>query len=260
MYDITINVVAYRNYDDIVLAIDSLAKYTAMSISKKLYVIDNSLLSDEDPVKECFKKNLSKYDFVEYIDTKANLGFGRGHNYNISELNSRYHLIMNPDIIFTEDTISELIKFMSNGKIGMCIPKIVDQSGKLQKVYRREITLLDLIVRMFGKSIFKKRFNYHTLQSNNYYKPFVVPFAQGSFLFVRTDLYKKIGGFDDRFFMYMEDADLCKRINEISRVVYCPNTSVIHKWEKGSHKSIKLFRIHISSMILYFKKWGLKLF
>jgi GT2 family glycosyltransferase len=85
-----------------------------------------------------------------------------------------------------------------------------------------------------------------------------VPFAQGSFLVIQTDLYKQLKGFDDRFFMYMEDADLCKRVNEVSVVRYFPDTAVVHKWEKGSHKSMKLFKIHLQSMYRYFKKWGFR--
>lgn len=59
--------------------------------------------------------------------------------------------------------------------------------------------------------------------------------------------------------MYVEDADLCKRINQVSKLMYFPGTSVIHKWEKGSHKNIKLFSYHLQSLIYYFKKWGIKL-
>jgi len=259
MYDVTINIVAYKNYDDIIVAIDSLDKYTSSSIKKKLYVIDNSELNDSDPSKIDFMNKINDYGFVEYIDTKKNLGFGKGHNYNIDKLDSRYHIIMNPDIILTEDSLSVLIDFMSDKRIGMCVPKLVDTEGNMQLVYRRELTVFDLFVRMFCKNMFEKRYKYHTMQNRDYSKPFIVPFAQGSFLFVRTQLYKQIGGFDDRFFMYMEDADLCKRINNESKLVYCPYTSVIHKWEKGSHKNIKLLKIHIQSMISYFNKWGWKL-
>ena len=76
---------------------------------------------------------------------------------------------------------------------------------------------------------------------------------------IRTELFQKLGGFDERFFLYMEDADLCKRVNRVSRLCYCPDTKVIHKWEKGSHKSKKLFKLHVQSMISYFKKWGIKI-
>ena len=56
----------------------------------------------------------------------------------------------------------------------------------------------------------------------------------------------------------MEDADLCKRVNQLSKLMYCPYATVIHRWEKGSHKNMKLFKIHLKSMFLYFKKWRIK--
>ena len=69
---------------------------------------------------------------------------------------------------------------------------------------------------------------------------------------------KDLQGFDDNFFMYVEDADLCRRVNLVSKLVYFPGASVIHKWEKGSHSNKKLFKYHIESMKYYFKKWGIK--
>lgn len=98
----------------------------------------------------------------------------------------------------------------------------------------------------------------HTLQDQDYTQPFQVPFGQGSFLVIRTELFKKLNGFDDRFFMYLEDADLCKRVNEISKLMYYPGASVVHRWEKGSHKNKKLLMYHIQSMRKYFEKWGYK--
>ena len=97
------------------------------------------------------------------------------------------------------------------------------------------------------------------MQDMDYGKPFQVPFAQGSFLVVQTGLFQQIGGFDERYFMYMEDADLCRRVNMASSLLYCPDTEVIHKWERGSHKDKKLRRMHVESMIRYFSKWGWKL-
>ena len=137
----------------------------------------------------------------------------------------------------------------------MVIPRIVDEEGNIQKVYRREISIQDMFIRMFCSKLFPRKMDEITLQGKDYSKPFQVPFGQGSFLVIRTELFKELDGFDDRFFMYMEDADLCKRVNQKSKLMYFPDTEVIHRWEKGSHKSIRLFKIHIKSMIKYFKKW-----
>lgn len=68
--------------------------------------------------------------------------------------------------------------------------------------------------------------------------------------------FKKVGGFDERFFMYSEDVDLCRRIGEVSKTMFYPMASVYHGYEKGSYKSWKLLKYHICSAIQYFNKWG----
>ena len=256
MKDLTLTIVAYHNFDDIKNAIDSFEKFTSKKINKQIYIVDNSSLEDNDKTIKDFNKYISKYKDIKYINTHDNLGFGKGHNYVLNEINSKYHAIVNPDILIEEDVFSKIIKFMDDNKdIGMVIPKLVDQDGKRQDVYRLEPTVFDMFIRMFCKGMFKKRKAKHTMQDKDYTKPFQVPFGQGSFLVIRTDLFKKLNGFDDRYFMYMEDADLCKRVNKESKLMYFPNATVIHKWDKGSHKNKKLFKIHVQSMIKYFKKW-----
>ena len=149
---------------------------------------------------------------------------------------------------------------MDNNKdVGMAIPLLVDEDEKRQDVYRLELTVFDMFNRMFLNSAFQKRANKHIMKNMDYSTPFQVPFGQGSFLVIRTSLFKELSGFDERFFMYVEDADLCKRLNQISKLLYYPYAKVIHKWEKGSHKNKVLFKYHIQSMIYYFKKWGWKL-
>ena len=258
MTDISMTIVAYHNYEDIKAAVASIEQYTDASICKKIYIVDNSAFGDDAQEKKDFCGYLSQWEDVVYLDTGANLGFGKGHNYVLDRLDSKYHGIVNPDILLTEDSLGKLIAYMEESNVGIAVPKLVDEGGEMIKAYRRELTVWDMFIRMFVPVLFKKRKAYHTMDDMDYTKAFDVPFAQGSFLVIQTNLYKELGGFDDRFFMYMEDADLCKRVNEVSVVRYFPDTAVVHKWEKGSHKSMKLFKIHMQSMYRYFKKWGFK--
>lgn len=256
---LSVTIVAYNDYNDIKNAITSMNQYT--SIDKNVYIVDNGVEVAVKNDVEDFKSFLSRFDDVEYINPGKNLGFGKGNNYVLTRLTSEYHAIVNPDICFVEDVFEPIIAYLDNNlDIGMCIPNIIDQDGNRQLVYRKEPTVFDMFIRMFCNGLFPKRFKEHTLQYEDYTKPFQVPFGQGSFLVIRTSLFKKLGGFDDGFFMYLEDADLCKRVNQESKLMYYPNATVIHKWKQGSHKSKTLFKYHINSMRYYFKKWGLKLF
>jgi GT2 family glycosyltransferase len=75
-------------------------------------------------------------------------------------------------------------------------------------------------------------------------------------LFKTTDL-QTLKGFDERFFLYMEDADICRRIYKSGKkILFYPKVEIIHQHQQGSSKSIKLFIIHASSAIKYFLKWG----
>lgn len=252
MTDISIAIVAYNDEEDVCRAVASIEAYTAEHITKKIYIIDNS--SEENGLFALEQK----YPDVSYLKTGQNLGFGGGHNKVLPLLDSRFHAIVNPDILLCMDALDVLMHFMEDEKIGMSVPRIVDEQGKLLSVYRRELTVWDMFLRMFLKGAFQKRQAYHTMQDMDYDRPFEVPFAQGSFLVVRTELFRQLGGFDERFFLYMEDADLCRRVNQVSKLWYCPDATVIHKWERGSHKNKKLFMIHVKSMIAYFCKWGWK--
>lgn len=249
MQDLSIAIVAYNDADDVRKAVESIERCTPSFISKTIYVIDNS------EEKSNLEKLEEEYGDLKYIFCGSNEGFGKGHNKVLGLLDSKYHAIVNPDIILEQDVFSTLFRFIEENDCGMAVPRINDAEGNLLPVYRREVTAFDMFIRMFVKVGFNKRKAYHTMQDMDYSKPFDVPFAQGSFLVIKTDLFKKINGFDERFFLYMEDADLCKRVNQVSRLMYCPDTYVIHKWEKGSHKNFKLFFCHVSSMIKYFKKW-----
>lgn len=253
MTDLSITIVAYNNEEDVTKAVCSIMEHTALSMSKNIYLVDNSTHPNTLNALE------NRFPQVTYIKTERNLGFGRGHNQVLPLLDSKYHAIVNPDIILTEDSFSVLVDFLNKNDYGMVIPKLLDTDGNLQAVYRRELTVFDMFIRFFLKKGFKKRKAHHTMQDMDYTKPFPVPFAQGSFLVVRTSLFKELGGFDDRFFMYVEDADLCKRVNACSSLYYCPDTTVVHKWEKGSHKDKFLRKEHIRSMFRYFNKWGWKL-
>lgn len=257
---LSVSIVAYNNYSDVCKAIESIQHHTSSEIEMNVFVIDNSCRAENDEERIHFETAISENGNITYVNTNKNLGFGRGHNYVLEQLHSEYHAIVNPDIEIHEDVFSSIISYMNSApEVGMCIPRMVDQTGKQQMVCRRELTIADMFIRMFCSSFFPKRMSWHTMQDMNYENTFEVPFAQGSFLVCRTGLLQELKGFDDRFFMYLEDADLCKRVNLCSKVMYYPGCTVVHKWEKGSHKNMKLFSFHIQSMVKYFKKWGLKI-
>lgn len=256
---ITASIVAYNNYENICNALASMEEQTTPNLSKKIYIVDNGAgISDPKDVED-FKAFIEKYADVEYLDAGENLGFGKGHNKTIPLMRGAYHAIVNPDILFCEDAFMKIVEWMDHHpEAGMVVPYVTDEKGNKQEIYRRELTVFDMFNRMFLHELFRRRARKHTMQDMDFTKSFQVPFAQGSFLVARSKLLIQLGGFDEHFFMYVEDADLCKRVNQVSKLMYYPGARVIHKWQAGSHKNGTLFKYHVKSAIYYFQKWGLK--
>lgn len=179
---ISVCIVAYNNYDDIKVAVSSMEKHTSSRLSKKIYIVDNGTDISSSSNVENFKKWLEDFNDIEYMDSGENLGFGKGHNKVLPLINSEYHIIVNPDIIFCEDALSKIIEWMDAQKdVGMVIPYITNEKGEKQEVYRRELTVFDVFNRFFLKGLFRKKFEKHIMRDMDFSKPFEVPFGQGSF-------------------------------------------------------------------------------
>lgn len=253
--DLTFSIVAYKNYAQIINAVNTINKFTN-NFSKEIIVVDNTEKEERKNYLKDIQK-LASLANVILIVNNTNLGFGKANNIALKKAQGIFFVICNPDILLIENSFDKILPYMrKNTSIGAVIPKLIDKNHKIEPVYRRELTPYDVFIRYFHPfNTFSKRRAYHTMQDMDFTRPFQVPFGQGSFLVVRTSLMKQLNGFDERYFMYVEDADLCKRINQVSLVEYFPYTSVVHLWEKGSHKNFKLMKWHITALYKYFKKW-----
>lgn len=198
---------------------------------------------------------------VTHLHIGENIGFGAGHNRAFAEISrdSDFHVVINPDVSFDNDVINRLMSILvSDSSIGVIMPKIVYPDGSLQHLCKLIPTPLDLIARRFVplKYIQDKINNRYELHNLPQTETIDVPILSGCFLIIRSDMLRRYGGFDERYFMYMEDVDLTRRIGSYARVVYEPTVSVVHGYAKGSYRNRKLFLYHLKSAILYFNKWG----
>ena len=220
----------------------------------KLYIVDNS---SDDRLRELEGTS----DRIRYIHS-INRGYGAGHNIAIQEaieLGSTYHVVVNPDIYFEKGVLKKLETYMdASSSVGLVMPRILYPDGELQYLCKLLPSPSDLLSRRFlpwKKYAEKKNRNYE-LRFTDYNQEMEVPSLSGCFMFIRTSVLKQVRGFDERYFMYAEDLDLCRRIGEVSRTMYYPFVSVFHKYEKGSYKNRKLLKYHICSVVKYFNKWG----
>lgn len=250
---IACSIVAFRNDpEELKKAINSFIDYKR---DTKLYLIDNSPTND---LEKYFK-----HPKIEYFFVNANIGYGAGHNIAIRksmQSNVDYHLVLNPDVVFNTEILDELIEFMdSNAAIGNLMPKVLYPNGKIQYLCKLLPTPYDWIGRRFNpfKGIVKNRNQLFELQFSGYNKMMEVPYLSGCFMFLRVDSLRNIGLFDENIFMYGEETDLCRRLIAGGyKTIFYPEVSIVHEFQKGSHKSWRLTWIGIKSAIYYFNKWG----
>ena len=200
-------------------------------------------------------------DKLKYVFNNHNLGYGAAHNIAIRESiydDVPFHLVVNPDITFTPDTINTLLEFiLQNPEVGMVSPKITYPNGELQHLCKLLPTPLDVFGRRFlPQSWMARRNRHYEMQTSGYNRIMNVPYLSGCFMLLRTQALQKVRLFDERFFMYPEDIDLTRRIHRDFLTVFFPHAIIIHNHEKASYKSLRMLWIHAVNMCRYFNKWG----
>lgn len=221
----------------------------------RVYLIDNSpTLSDSQ---------LYRMPKVIYIKADKNLGYGAGHNIALRQtmLYSEFHFVLNPDIYFEPDAIYRMISRMRlDQSIGQLMPKVIYPDGRLQYLCKLIPTPMDLFARRFFlgplRAIADRRAEQFELRFTGYNSEMDVPYLSGCFMLFRMSALKKVGLFDERFFMYPEDIDITRRMHSHFRTLFFPGATIVHDHAQESYKSKKMLWIHMTNLIKYFNKWG----
>jgi GT2 family glycosyltransferase len=252
MKELTASIVAYKNPANILA--QAIHSFLSNTTDSHLYLIDNSPADD--------LKYLAYDPRITYIFNKKNIGFGAAHNMALRKVleQSKYHLILNPDVYFDADVISKIYSFMEDhDTIGQVMPKVFYPDGRLQHLCKLLPTPKTLILRRFlnflKQSLHRENYHYE-LQFSGYNRVMDVPFLSGCFMFLRTEALKKVGLFDERFFLYTEDTDLTRRIHKHYRTVFFPDATIYHYHQRGSYNDFVLMLRNVQSAIRYFNKWG----
>lgn len=229
----------------------------APSVERHLYLIDNS----PERLTECQQTGWP--DGVEYLYLGENLGFGNAHNLGIQKAigeNSRYHLVLNPDVHFSPEVPDKLASYADRHPDTVyMLPKVTYPSGEIQPLCKLLPTPFDLFFRRFlGNFPLAKAVNdRYTLKGFGYDRIINPPCLSGCFMFLRTEtLRDKALAFDDRFFLYCEDFDLIRRLHRYGKTLFYPEVTIVHDHARGSYKSKKLLWMHMRSAFRYFNKYG----
>lgn len=256
MYELSVSIVTYNNEKEILNLLRSIYNFSS-NIHFKIFVIDNN---SEDNTVNLVKEN---YPEVEILKTKKNIGFGRAHNLVLERIDSEFHLIVNPDVIITSQVICNLISYLKEHNEAVIVtPKILNPDGSIQSLPKKDPKLIYMLAGKLEKynhffSKIRKKYTMYNEELSSQ-KPFCIDFCTGCFMMIRTKIFKKLKGFDDRFFMYLEDADLSRRARKYGKIMFLPTETVVHFWHRESSRKLKFFFIHLKSMLKYLLKWKIK--
>lgn len=248
---IGVSIVLYRTPVD---AISQLLSQLLDQGARLIYVVDNSP-KDFDAFADW-----APPPRVITVSTRRNLGYGRANNLAIRDSVRRhaYHLVCNPDVLLTPGVLRELYTFLQHRpEIGLCSPRIVGPDGELHHCCKRLPSPMDFLIRRFAPdSWFSSRRAYFEMRDQSYDEELQPPFLSGCFMFFRSTVLRRLDGFDERYFLYVEDLDLSRRAAAIARNVYQPRIQIVHAAQRGAHSSLRLLRYFAVSVLKYFNKWG----
>ncbi len=270
MLDLHIVTVNYKTKEVLVAMLESLfLDLKSCSYAVAVTVVDNS--QNSDGIKEALAQTFPK---VVYKDAGNNLGFGRANNVGFREREARYYLALNPDTLLQEgaNTITRMIQFLdAHPKIGAIGPKLVNVDGTLQYAcYRFDLPSICVKPLKYvpqGHRIGRIRTLIDRLHmadfDHNSTRP--VDWVLGAALMVRREVVEEVGFFDERYFMYMEDADWCRAMWEKGWPVYYVHDIIMtHRYARDSARIAgpvasmlknKLARIHVMSWLRFLWKW-----
>lgn len=233
----------------------------APKIRYEVIVVDNNPPEGMEDVLR------TEFPEVRYMRNPKNIGFGAAMNVGIKASRGRYVLIFNPDIVVQPGSLEELVRFMDQYQdVGVCGPQLQNPDGSLQySCYRLPTFMLPAYRRTpLGMLSFGKHaVSHYMMYEDDHSQTMDVDSLIGAALFTRREALQDVGLFDERFFMYYEDNDLCRRFWEKGyRVVYHPLAHMVHYHRRASADG-GLFRqlmsrfawIHIHSAIKYFLKY-----
>lgn len=252
--DVTVSLIAVNQVEDLIRLMPTLIRAVG-SVSAEILLVSNR---SNDGTDEYMRKN---YPSVDLVDNQRISGYGENHNINLQRAAGKYFLIMNSDMTVSEGVIKKLRDYMDeHPDVGIVSPIVCNEDGSFQGLNKRYPTILDLFLRRFlpGKirPLLQKRLDYYEMRDIGHDSEYEVPFLSGAFMFCRTDVLRKVGGFDPSFFLYFEDADLCRRVQETHKTMFFPVEGVVHFWARAAHKSWRYGWVFIQSAFKYFNRWG----
>lgn len=265
--DVSVIIVSYNVRDFLEQCLHSIHR-ACQHLDAEVLVVDNA---SRDGSSQMVK---SQFPWVQLRENRINLGFAKANNQALRMAKGRYLLLINPDTLAREDTVKRMLEFLqTHPEVGAAGCKILNPDGTLQLSCRRSFptpwVALSKILglgRLFPRSRFFGKYNLTYLDPE---KISEVDALSGSFMFLRREALQQVGFFDEQYFMYGEDLDLCYRIKSAGwKIYYLPTTQIIHYKGRSTEVSastvLDFYRAmyifvgkHLRRKYLFFLHWFL---
>jgi GT2 family glycosyltransferase len=233
--------------------------------SARVFVVDNGDERSLDAAREAARAFDAAAGSIEMIGGHGNVGYGRANNLVLPRLESDVHLVMNPDVELEPGALGAALRALARDpSIGLVAPDVSDAGGERQYLCKRYPSLWVLFLRGFAPAALRRafsasidRYEMRDVIGSAPYAP--VPLASGCFMVMRTPLFRRLGGFDPRFFMYFEDYDLSLRIGREARVAFVPEARIVHHGGEAARKGRRHVSWFLRSAWRFFATHGWKL-
>lgn len=242
MGTLSIVIIEYKSLDEVQKLQNNIIKE-----DYDVVISSNSLYSPEK--QEQIRK---RYSWAKWSFNSQNGGFAYGMNEGLRVAKGNVMVVMNPDVRLKTSLQPMIDYLMAHPEVGIIAPKIVDDNGIIQDSFRHFVTPWSFFIRQLEWIK-----NHGKLHVADLKEPVHCDWVIGAFMMVRRDFYDKVGGLSEDYFMYCEDMDWCKRAHLSGYdVVYFPESIIEYKGTRAARKSWKYAKIHIKSLLTYWKKFG----
>jgi GT2 family glycosyltransferase len=207
-----------------------------------------------------------------FLTTSRNLGYGRAVNWAATALAHQainhgvppapWLAALNTDLTWVEGSFEGLLLWLSGEpSVVLAVPQIRNPAGEVQHLCKTDPTVMALLSRRFVPSWLKPEWlqqldRRYVMASSQLDRVLDVEYLSGCCMVIRRCAFESVGGFDERFFLYLEDADLTRSLRKKGRCVHVPVMQITHAWGRGNHRSFWLTAVNLASAWLYFRKWG----
>lgn len=237
MVEVVVSVVSHGQAEMTNRLISDIARY-----APEVEVVVTRNIPEAVPIYNSDLKNFSCHDNTE------RKGFGANHNAAFLRASAPYFCIINPDVRLLDNPFPKLLECLRDRRVGLVTAKVVSSLGNVEDSVRYFPTPIRLAAKCLGFG--EGRYPTHAE------RPIAVDWSAGMFMLFRAEAFREIDGFDENFFLYYEDVDICARLWKARwKVMHHPGVSVIHDAQRASRSNIRYLKWHLASMARYFYKY-----